>query len=108
MMETLPHPSPATFAATLADYARAVYAKGDARTAEDAYLRSIAIAEARLGQKHVVLGRLLHGYAEVVRDAGRKSEARRLTDAARRIQNEWDRENMTGHTVDVNTLMRRK
>gem|GEM_PF-6997095 len=108
IMEALPNPSPATFVATLADYAKAARNKGDRETAENMYLKSIAIAEARLGPKHVTLGRLLEGYAEVVRDAGRKSEARKLANAGRRIQNEWNRENMTGHTVDVNTLLQRR
>lgn len=105
IMERLPNPSPSTLAVTLADYAKAVHEEGDIKTAEEAYLRAITVAKARLGPNHVVLAQLLEGYARVVRDSGKKGEARKLADAARRIQSEWDRENMTGHTVEFTTLL---
>lgn len=105
IMGRLPNPSPSTLAVTLSDYANAVFEEGDIKTAEEAYLRSIAVAQARLGPHHLVLAQLLEGYAGVLRDSGRKSEARKLADAARRIQSEWDRENMTGHTVEFSTLV---
>jgi tetratricopeptide (TPR) repeat protein len=108
IMEALPNPSPATFAVTLADYAKAVRGNGDRKTAENLYLRAIAVAGAQLGKNHVVLGQLLQSYAELVQEAGRKAEARELAQAARRIQSESDRENIAGHTVEVNTFLRRK
>ncbi len=108
MMEAVPTPSPATLCMTLGDYAMAVRGAGDHQTAEQLYRRAITLAKTRLGPGHVILAELLQRYGELARDAGRKSEARKLIQAARRIESEWSRENVTGHTVEIDTLFVRR
>lgn len=108
LLEAVPAASPATLALTLADYANALSRAGDSRTAEELYRRAVALAETHLGEKHVILGNVLQRYADFVREAGGKSEARRLAETARRIQSEWRRENLIGHTVEYDSLLVRK
>ena len=103
-MEALPHLAPGALAVALADYAKAVRANGDRATAESLYRRVIDVVEARLGQAHPVLGTVLQQYAELLRESGRKSEARKLLTTANRIQQESERENLTGHTIGVGEL----
>ena len=106
MMETLPRLEPVFLAGTLTDYAQAARANGDSTTAENLYRRAIDVAQTRLGQSHPVLGTVLQKYAELVRDSGRKSEARKFFAIARRIQEKWERENLIGLTVEVDSLLR--
>ena len=106
MMETLPRLEPVFLAGTLTDYAQAARANGDSTTAENLYRRAIDVAQTRLGQSHPVLGTVLQKYAELVRDSGRKSEARKFFATARRIQEKWERENLIGLTVEVDSLLR--
>lgn len=108
LMEGLPAPSPTTLAITLADYAKAVRGTGDVQAAENLYRKAIAVAKTRLGQGHVILAELFQQYAQVVRDRGMKSEARKLVEAARQIRSEWNRVNMTGHTVEFESLLIRR
>ena len=105
MRQALPRLSPAFLAVALADYAKAVRATGDGATAENLYRRAIHVAEARVGQSHPVLGTVQQGYAELMRDSGRKSEARKLLTAARRIQEKWERENLIWLTVEVTSSL---
>lgn len=108
MMEAVPAPSPAALCVTLANYAKAVRNTGDHLAAEKLYRRAITLAETRLGPGHVILASLLRQYGELARDAGRKTEARELFQSSRRIENEWSRENITGHTVEFESLFTRK
>ena len=105
MMETLPRLEPVFLAGTLTDYAQAARANGDSTTAENLYRRAIDVAQTRLGQSHPVLGTVLQKYAELVRDSGRKSEARKFFATARRIQGKWERENLIGQTVELEELV---
>lgn len=104
VMEALPKPSPAPFAATLGDYAGLLRDNGDLNAAEAFYRKSIAVAETRLGPSHPVLGGLLEEYAGLLRGTGRRSEARKLAKTARRIQDESARENLTRHTIEFSDL----
>ena len=108
IIESLPSPSPATFAITAANYADALYQTGDRSTAENLYRKAISVSEARLGPTHHVFGEVLFRYSEMLRQEGRKSEGRRLAKTARRILDESKRENLTGHTIDIQALVTRK
>lgn len=108
IMEALPAPSPATLALTLADYASAEAALGDGDAAEKLCEDAMTVARARLGPDHHVLARVLEARAEVLRQKGRKPEARKLRNEARRIRAEWARRNMTGLTVEVHALAEKK
>jgi tetratricopeptide (TPR) repeat protein len=108
LMEALPAPSPTTLTVTLADYANAVRSTGDVQATENLYRKAIAVAEARLGHGNVIVAELFNQYAEVLRDDGKKSEARKLDNAARRIRSEWNRVNMTGHTIEFESLLGRR
>jgi tetratricopeptide (TPR) repeat protein len=107
-MGMVPAPSPATLTTTLAGYATALFTLGDHETAAILYRQAIAVAQMHLGQDHVILAELYEQYSRLVRSAGRKSEARNLAEAARRIQNAWRRDNMTGHTVEYESLLQKK
>ncbi len=108
MMEMIPNAAPATLAGTLCDFALIQARVGDRATAARLYEKAIAVAEARLGPIHPVLGKSLERYAELLRETGNRSEARRLSTMARRIQDESTRENLTGHTVDAGALLPRR
>ncbi|MDW8130303.1 MAG: tetratricopeptide repeat protein [Bryobacterales bacterium] len=104
IMEALPAPSPAALALTLADYGAALAASGDRQTAGELLRTAIATAQSRLGPDHEVLARVLEAQADWLREQGRKSEARKLRDEARRIFAQWARRNATGFTVEVSAL----
>lgn len=105
ILENLPAPSPATLAVTLADYAKAVRRTGDVPLAANLYEKAIAVAQKRLGRGHVILADLYQQYAQFLDDRGMKSEARKLTDTARQIRSDWNRMNMIGHTVELESLL---
>ena len=105
IMESLPDPSPTTLSVALADYAGVLHGIGDNDAARAIYRRAIDIAESRLGPAHPILGGLFHKYSELQRRSGNKVEARAAANAARRITDESRRENLTGHTIPIESLM---
>jgi tetratricopeptide (TPR) repeat protein len=107
-MESAPRISPAAFAVTLAGYANALHRAGDPQAAAAHYRQAVAHAQTSLGDHHIVLADLLEQYSAFVRETGKKSEARQLAAAARRIQNAWNRDNLTGYTIEFGRLLVQK
>ncbi|MCX7602434.1 MAG: tetratricopeptide repeat protein [Bryobacteraceae bacterium] len=105
LLEQLPDPFPAVLAATLANHAEALAHAGDAPGAEQCFRRAARVAEEKLGAAHAVLADVLGRWAAFLRRAGRKEEARPLAAAARRIEAQWRRDNLAGHTVDWQQML---
>ena len=107
-MESAPRISLAAFAVTLAGYANALHRGGDPQAAGAHYRKAVAHAQTSLGDHHIVLADLLEQYSAFVRETGKKSEARQLAAAARRIQSSWSRANLTGYTIEFGRLLVQK
>jgi tetratricopeptide (TPR) repeat protein len=88
----------------LDEYSLVLLARRDYQQAEALLKRSLALAERTLGSDHPEVARILHGYAAVMRKTGRKSQARKLEARAARIQQDSDRANAIGYTVDLRSL----
>lgn len=104
VMESLPSPYPATLALTMGHYAEALHETGEKHAADRIYQRAIELATNTLGQNHGVSAHLFQKYADLLRDLGRTSDAGRFASAARRVQSEWRTKNISGQTVDIESL----
>jgi len=69
--------------------------------AEDSFRRAILIASEALPPDHPNLAQYCASYAHLLRETGRKSEARRLEEQAKTAREHHARVNLLGYTVDA-------
>ena len=80
---------------------------GRKEEAERLYRSALESATASLGPEHPDVAAIMNGTARMLRERGRKSEAKELEKSAKLIFEKHSRRNLLGHVVDVRELAKR-
>lgn len=88
----------------LNDLAIACLRLGDTTRAEPLVERALTLAETAFDPGHPIFASLFETKAQLLRQSGRKSEARQLVKHAKRIRAAHASGSPQGHTVDINSL----
>jgi tetratricopeptide (TPR) repeat protein len=104
ILTRLPSRRPVALVRTWHEAAVALMAAEEDQKALSLYRRAVDLAEGKLGRSHPVLATVLPGYAKLLRKLHRGGEASRLERRAELIRQSYERENLLGHTVDVQSF----
>ncbi len=80
-------------------------ASGRPEQAIPLYERALKIRRQALGDGHPEVAETLAQWAAALHEAGRGREAKQLKQRAREVRSAWARDNATGQTIDVETLL---
>ncbi|MEK7407165.1 MAG: tetratricopeptide repeat protein [Acidobacteriota bacterium] len=95
------HPDDPTLAEAMTNLAKVQVSLGRYADAEALFKESLAMATARFGSGHPIEASIRRAYADLLRRARRKNEAKRMLEEAVKIENASQQASSFRHTVDV-------
>ena len=104
-MDALPSASPSSAVAILRQAANVFAACRRLDAAESAFQRAMAISEKAFGAGHGLQAGLLFDYAALLRAGKQRRAAQAMEKQAEKILVLSSRENLSGHTVEIRSLM---
>jgi tetratricopeptide (TPR) repeat protein len=104
MLQRMRRPPAELLAKTVGNAAMLAMLQGSDEEADVLFTNAIDGCKRNLGPEHHILGQLLTGYAQHLRHTGRKADAKRAEKTAAAILEKFNRNNLTGHTVDLQVL----
>jgi tetratricopeptide (TPR) repeat protein len=108
LLDSVPNCSPPTIVRTLGVAAAHALLDESPHEAESLFQEAIRVAESGLSSKDPLLGQILDLYAQFLHQMNRHGKAKRLEKRAAAIREAFRQENLLGHTVEANTLLRQQ